>query len=138
MWRYIVVWRYILVGSKGYGRKKLGTQCYIFWLRTLEAHSPSPTCQKRQFSDQSERSTDPAGCATCVTPHATRKHLILLFSSPSTFSTTTYSESRILFAFVVANQPPVGFSNRPWHDKWYCNSFISKFQSPQNLGQTHS
>ena len=52
--------------SKGYGRKKSGTRCYIFRLRTLEAHPRSPHLPKKAISDQSALRPGCAGCAMCV------------------------------------------------------------------------
>jgi hypothetical protein len=43
---------------KGYGRKKLRTQCYIFLLRTSKTHPP-PTLAKLGVPDQSERGPRP-------------------------------------------------------------------------------
>ena len=62
---------------KGYGRKKSGTRCYIFRLRTPEAHPPSPTCQKRKLRIN-PRSARIVRAVLCVSLYFSPRHLRLL------------------------------------------------------------
>ena len=112
---------------KGYGRKKWGTRCYIFRLRTLEAHPTSPPPSKKgNYGSICARPGSRGLCVASRTSYFSLRHLRLL--PPNLYPTFLHSSKQ--------NQPAVGFSNRPWHDKWYCDSFISrKFQSPRSNSQ---
>ena len=100
--------------NKGYGRKKSGTRCCIFRLRTPEAHPPSPHLPKKAIMYGSIRAR-PGSWGLCYVRHPAANQL-----------QTSYFSPRHLLHSSKQNQPAFSFSNTLWHDKWYCVSVISR------------